>query len=280
MTNEIAEIQKAEKNFLEDPQSLNSSIVRKYLDPQGRASDEELAYFIAQARVQNLNPFTKEIYFIKYGNQPAQIVVALKAFQKKADAHPEYDGMESGIIYEKDGEVKYSQGAFLPNGAEILGGWATVYRKDRKFPTKVEVTFSEYDNSKIRKEGTVNKFGKENKPNTWDEKPSIMIRKVAIVSALREAFPNELGGVYEADELKEPKDVTPQESQADVRARKMAQIEQMKQEQAERQSVRKEAEPEPAKIQEAVANGPAEEIPLFDQLEDLKTGDDIELPFA
>ena len=55
------DIQTAEKNFLEDPQTLTSGIVRKYLDPQGKASDEELAYFIAQARVQNLNPFTKEI---------------------------------------------------------------------------------------------------------------------------------------------------------------------------------------------------------------------------
>lgn len=237
----VTDIQTAEKSFLENPQTLNSAIVRKYLDPKGTATDEELAYFIAQAKVQNLNPFTKEIYFIKYGNQPAQIVVALKAFQKKADAHPEFDGMESGIIYEKDGEIKRSDGAFLPKDADILGGWATVYRKDRSHPTKIEVTFSEYDNSKIRKEGPVNTYGKENKPNTWDDKPSIMIRKVAIVTALREAFPNELGGVYEADELRDLKDVTPTESRDEVMARKMAEIEQMKQEQSQAQQ--KQAQP-------------------------------------
>lgn len=239
MTNN--QIIEAKGDFLTNPQLLNSGIIRKYLDPQGKASDEELAYFIAQAKAQNLNPFTKEIYFIKYGNQPAQIVVALKAFQKKADSHPEFDGMDSGIIYEKDGEIKRSDGAFLPKDAEILGGWATVYRKDRSHPTKIEVTFSEYDNSKIRKEGPVNSYGKENKPNTWDDKPSVMIRKVAIVTALREAFPNELGGLYEADELREPKDVTPQESREEVMARKQAQIEQMKQEQSQAQ--RKQAQP-------------------------------------
>ncbi|HGI2809475.1 TPA: phage recombination protein Bet [Streptococcus agalactiae] len=232
MTNDI---QTAEKNFLENPQSLTSGIVRKYLDPQSKASDEELAYFIAQARVQNLNPFTREIYFIKYGNQPAQIVVALKAFQKKADAHPQYDGMDSGIIYEKDGEVQRSDGAFLPRGAEILGAWAIVYRKDRTHPIKAEVTFSEYDNSKIRKIGTTDQYGKPVKPNTWDEKPAVMIHKVALVTALRNAFPNELGGLYEADEMKEPKDITPQETQEEVRARKMAEIEQYKQEQAKKQ---------------------------------------------
>lgn len=239
------DIQTAEKNFLENPQSLTSTIVRKYLDPKGTATDEELAYFIAQAKTQNLNPFTKEIYFIKYGNQPAQVVVALKAFQKKADAHPAYDGMESGIIYEKDGEIQRSEGAFLPKGADILGGWAIVYRKDRSHPTKIEVTFSEYDNSKIRKEGAMNQYGKPNKPNTWDDKPSVMIRKVAIVTALREAFPNELGGNYEIDELRVPKDVTPseqQESQEEVRARKQAQIENWQKQKAEQE----EAQPEPA----------------------------------
>ncbi|WP_455679705.1 phage recombination protein Bet [Streptococcus sp.] len=239
------DIQTAEKNFLENPQSLTSTIVRKYLDPKGTATDEELAYFIAQAKTQNLNPFTKEIYFIKYGNQPAQVVVALKAFQKKADAHPAYDGMESGIIYEKDGEIQHSEGAFLPKGADILGGWAIVYRKDRSHPTKIEVTFSEYDNSKIRKEGVMNQYGKPNKPNTWDDKPSVMIRKVAIVTALREAFPNELGGNYEIDELRVPKDVTPseqQESQEEVRARKQAQIENWQKQKAKQEEV----QPEPA----------------------------------
>lgn len=242
------DIQTAEKNFLENPQTLTSGIVRKYLDPQGKASDEELAYFIAQAKVQNLNPFTKEIYFIKYGTQPAQIVVALKAFQKKADAHPQYDGMDAGIIYEKDGDIKRSEGAFLPRGAEILGGWAIVHRKDRSHPTKIEVTFDEYDKSKIRarikeleqqgKEITypvMNSYGKAIGENNWDTMPSVMIRKVAVVTALREAFPNELGGNYEIDELRDLKDVTPQETQEEVIARKQDQIEQMKQKQAQKQ---------------------------------------------
>lgn len=143
--------------------------------------------------------------------------------------------MDSGIIYEKDGEVQRSDGAFLPRGAEILGAWAIVYRKDRTHPTKAEVTFSEYDNSKIRKIGTTDQYGKPVKPNTWDEKPAVMIHKVALVTALRNAFPNELGGLYEADEMKEPKDITPQETQEEVRARKMAEIEQYKQEQAKKQ---------------------------------------------
>lgn len=255
------DIQVAEKNFLENPQSLTSAIVRKYLDPKGTSTDEELAYFIAQAKTQNLNPFTKEIYFIKYGNQPAQVVVALKAFQKKADAHPQYDGMDSGIICEKNGEEIDTEGAFVPRGSEIVGGWATVYRKDRSHPTKVRVTFSEYDNSKIRarikeleKNGkdisypVQNAYGKSIGENNWDTMPAVMIRKVAIVTALREAFPNELGGNYEIDELRGMKDVTPNdvqpETQEEVKARKMKEIEAYQQQQQQT------SKPEPKPVEQ------------------------------
>ena len=249
MTNN--QIVEAKGDFLTNPQLLNSDIIRKYLDPQGKASGEELAYFIAQAKAQNLNPFTKEIYFIKYGNQPAQVVTAKSAFEKKADTHPQFDGKEAGVIYLQDGEIKYSKGAFIPKNAEVLGGWAKVYRKDRTYPTEIEVSFDEYDNSKIRarvKELTqqgkditypvMSSYGKQIGENNWDTMPCVMIRKVALVSAYREAFPAELGSSYEADEIKlynTPRDVThqqaePVESREEVMARKQAQIEQMEQE--------------------------------------------------
>ena len=263
------QIIEAKGDFLTNPQLLNSGIIRKYLDQQGKASDEELAYFIAQAKAQNLNPFTKEIYFIKYGNQPAQVVTAKSAFEKKADSHPQFDGKEAGVIYLQDGEIKYSKGAFIPKGAEILGGWAKVYRKDRTYPTETEVSFEEYDNSKIRarvKELTqqgkditypvTNSYGNKIGENNWDTMPCVMIRKVALVSAYREAFPAELGTSYEADEIKldnTPRDITPQETQEEVRARKMAQIEQYKQEQAQKQA------------EKAGTSYPASEIPNYSE---------------
>ena len=267
MTNN--QIIEAKGDFLTNPQLLNSGIIRRYLDPQGKASDEELAYFIAQAKAQNLNPFTKEIYFIKYGNQPAQVVTAKSAFEKKADSHPQFDGKEAGVIYLQDGEIKYSKGAFIPKGAEILGGWAKVYRKDRTYPTETEVSFEEYDNSKIRarvKELTqqgkditypvTNSYGNKIGENNWDTMPCVMIRKVALVSAYREAFPAELGSSYEADEIKlvnTPRDITPQETQEEVRVRKMAQIEQYKQEQAQKQA------------EKVKTSYPASEIPNYSE---------------
>ena len=37
----------------------------------------------------------------------------------------------------------------------------------------------------------------------WKEKPKTMIRKVAIVQTFREAFPDELGGLYSEEEMPE-----------------------------------------------------------------------------
>ena len=67
--------------------------------------------------------------------------------------------------------------------------------------------------------------------------PGLMIRKVALVSAMREAFSENVGGLYTADEMEQsaPIDITPQETQEEVKARKMQQIEQMQQEETERQ---------------------------------------------
>lgn len=212
----------------------------------GEWGNSDMAKYLRPSTLFNASKFES------YLNQPAQVVTAKSAFEKKADTHPQFDGKEAGVIYLQDGEIKYSKGAFIPKGAEILGGWAKVYRKDRTYPTETEVSFEEYDNSKIRarvKELTqqgkditypvMNSYGKPIGENNWDTMPCVMIRKVALVSAYREAFPAELGSSYEADEIQLdniPKDVTPQETQEEVRARKMAQIEQMKQEQAQKQT--------------------------------------------
>ena len=133
---------------------------------------------------QKLNPFLNEAYLIKFGNSPAQIVVSKEAFMKRAEQHEEYLGFEAGIIYEIDGELKEVVGAIKPRNAELVGGWCRVYRADRDKPIEVKVAFDEFNK----------------KQSTWKEQPMNMIRKVAIVNALREAFPQTLGAMYTEDE--------------------------------------------------------------------------------
>ena len=54
-----------------------------------------------------------------------------------------------------------------------------------------EVSFEEYAGRKS--DGSLN--------SQWKSKPGTMIRKVAIVHALREAFPEDLQGLYDASEM-------------------------------------------------------------------------------
>lgn len=172
---------------------LSPSIVRNYLtNGNGTVTDQEVNYFVHLCRGQGLNPFLKEIYLIKFGQQPATFVVSKEAFLKRAEANSQYDGAESGIIVlNKDGElIERKGGFFLKDSEQVVGGWAKVYRKDRKYPSDVQVTFEEYAGR--TKDGNLN--------SNWANRPATMIKKVALVQALREAFPNDLNNLYTEEE--------------------------------------------------------------------------------
>ena len=176
-----------------DKVTLSPSIVRNYLtNGNGTVTDQEVNYFVHLCRGQGLNPFLKEIYLIKFGTQPATFVVSKEAFLKRAEANLQYNGSESGIIVlNKDGElIERKGGFFLKDSEQVVGGWAKVYRKDRKYPSDVQVTFEEYAGR--TKEGNLN--------SNWANRPATMIKKVALVQALREAFPNDLNNLYTEEE--------------------------------------------------------------------------------
>lgn len=214
------QLQTTKGAYLTDLQQLDGETLRNFVDPKHQASPQELQTLLAVVKNRNLNPFTKEVYFIKYGNNPAQIVVSKDAFMKRAEQNKNYDGFESGVIYEDEkGELKTKKGVILPRKSTLIGGWCEVYRKDRSRPVYREVELSAYNTHK----------------NWWHKAPGQMIEKVAIVAAVRDAFSENVGGLYTADEMEQaaPIDVTPRETQDDVKTRKMAQIEQQRQEQAQ-----------------------------------------------
>ena len=173
---------------------LTPQIVRNYLVSGNKeaVTFEEVSMFINLCKFSKLNPWIKEAYCIKYGNEPATMVVGKEAFQKRAEAHPSYDGNEAGIIVmdTETGIVTYRNGTMKLDGEQIVGGYAEVWRKDRSHSTRIEVSFEEYAGRK--KDGSLN--------GQWSKKPATMIRKVALVQALREAFPSAFGGMYTAEE--------------------------------------------------------------------------------
>lgn len=172
---------------------LTPEIVRNYLVSGNKeaVSMQELAMFMNLCKYTQLNPWAKEAYCIKYGSEPAAMVVGKEAFQKRAEANPNYDGSEAGIVVlNESGEVVYRKGTMKLPGDELIGGYAEVWRKDRTHSTRIEVSFDEYVGRK--KDGSLN--------SQWSKKPATMIRKVALVQALRETFPSAFGGMYAAEE--------------------------------------------------------------------------------
>ena len=184
--------------------TLTPETVKNYLvsGDKERVTMQEVAMFMNLCKFNGLNPWLKEAYLIKYGNEPATIVAGKDAFMKRAENNDSFDGYEAGIILlqEDTGELVYRKGSFMLKGEVLVGGYAEVYRKDRSHSYRAEVTFDEYAGRK--KDGTLNR--------QWASKPTTMIQKVALVQALREAFPKNLGGMQAAEErgVEEPIDVT------------------------------------------------------------------------
>ena len=180
MSNEVTTFSANGENI-----ELTMNDVANYLvDGNSKITRQEAKMFMELCKYQHLNPFLKEAYIIKFGNKPAQLITSKEAFMKRAESHPQYAGIKAGVIVLRNKEIVYSNGAFtLPND-QVVGGWADVFRKDRTEPHHVEISMQEFSKGQ----------------STWKSMPATMIRKTAIVNALREAFPEALGGMYTEDD--------------------------------------------------------------------------------
>lgn len=165
---------------------LSIDVIKKYIND--KATDEEAYVFLQLCKSRGLNPFVGDAYLIKYDHtSTATTVVGKDAFMKRAELNPNYDGFEAGVIIKADVEKGFVErvGSFVTSEDEIIGAWAKVHRKDRKQPVHITVSMKEYDTGK----------------SSWKNRPATMIRKVAIVQAMREAFPSELSGMYDQSEM-------------------------------------------------------------------------------
>lgn len=164
--------------------------VRNFICP--KATDAECKIFLETCKQYHLNPFTKEAYLIHYDNKnddtASTIVLGKNCYMQMAERNPNFDGFEAGVIVldTAAGELIHREGSIVFDGEELLGGRAKVYRKDRTRASYEEVKLSEYDTGK----------------SLWNGKKATMIRKVALVHALREAFPSTFGALYDESEVR------------------------------------------------------------------------------
>ena len=156
-------------------------------------SDRDAIKFMMLCQAKGLNPFEGDAYLIGYDSRQADgsilpiysQITSHQAFLKRAELHPEYDGMKSGVIVKGEaGAVLELEGDFYLDGQEVIGGWATVFFKNRKTPMTKRVRLARFNKGL----------------GIWKDDPAGMICKCAEADALRSAFPTKIGGLYLREE--------------------------------------------------------------------------------
>ena len=188
-------------------------LARKTVAP--KCSDAEFSFFLEWCRQTGLNPFLKQAYIVERWDSESNIkrwepMVAEAGFAARADALPDFRGMQSGVVYAGDdfavdettGTIahKWSAEARIKAGNRVLGAWAHAQRAGRV----IEVTYLTIESRIQRKrDGSATKF--------WATDPAGQLRKCARADQYRRAYPNIFAGWYDVAEVHdgEPIDVTP-----------------------------------------------------------------------
>lgn len=178
-----------------DKISLSIELIKRLIAVKTKSgktcSNEEAFKFMLMCQARKLNPFEGDAFLIGYDNtqQPDKptfsLITAHQAFLKRAEVHTEFDGMESGTIVLRNGEVVDLIGDWHMPNDNVLGGWATVYFKNRNHPMKKRLRLARFNKG----------YG------IWRDDPAGMIVKCAEADALRSSFPTMLGGMFISEEL-------------------------------------------------------------------------------
>lgn len=185
---------------------LTPGMVAKYIIAGSQPATEKDVYaFMAKCAARHLNPLAGDAYMTTYKNKDGSVtstvIVSKDYFVRTASQQPGFDGVRAGIIVDRGGgDLVYREGCLKLKGEELVGGWAEVHDKGRAYPSRAEVSLDEYNQHR----------------SLWNSKPATMIRKVALVQALREAYPGAYGGIYDRDEVTEPEREAPVEAPAQV----------------------------------------------------------------
>lgn len=136
-------------------------------------SDEEFAACCIVAKEHNLNPFTREIYFMRTKGGAIQPIVGVDGWIRKCNEHPAFDGMSFEDATE---------------GGKITAIKCLIHRKDRQHP----IVVTEYLAECARP------------TDNWKSMPGRMLRHRALIQCARVAFG--FAGIMDPDEFEQWQD--------------------------------------------------------------------------
>lgn len=152
-------------------------------------TEKEFSFFVSLGVGLQANPFTREIWAVKYDkDKPASVFLGRDFYRKKAQEQPDYDGHVAQAVYEND-DFEVVDGIphhkfKLTNRGKLLGAYGALYRKNISKPFFKFVELAEYDKG----------FA------LWKSMKVMLIEKVAEAQVLRGGYQGLFKGTYDESE--------------------------------------------------------------------------------
>lgn len=160
--------------------------IKKTLMPEG-TSDNELNLFLEYCKRTQLDPFARQIYATKIGGK-LSIQSSIDGFRLIAERSQKYRGQTLPLFMDSKGEWSEVWTATgFPVACKV-----GIIRSDFDQPLYAIAKWSSYAPTVNGKLGFM-----------WSKMPEVMLAKVAEALALRKAFPNDLSGLYSAEEMEQ-----------------------------------------------------------------------------
>jgi phage recombination protein Bet len=171
-------------SFSEEDISIIKNVIAK------DCTDDELKLFLAVCKSTGLNPFAKQIYCVKRKSKDPK-------YQDSMRIQTGIDGFR--LIAQRTGKYRGQLGAYWCGND---GKWVDVWLSDDPpAAAKVGVIHADFGEP-LWKVAKFKSYNQSNYPSSlWVKMPEVMIAKVAEALAIRAAFPQELSGLYTADEM-------------------------------------------------------------------------------